>query len=411
MTMGLDGRLLFVLLIGMVILACTPAGENHATPVPLERYLEVELGRLEETYRLLDRFAPEIWPQWDNCHEIEVQIHFPNEVHMLVNPRASVEPGYERLQARNVHGKPVYINRDKELYNEPELPLVVGRGRGGLIIRIDLRQLELSGEEPERVSFVEKRLEQINEEETEFSIEPTGDSDGYILMLVHEHFHGFQAKHGPREGSVEGLREYEVNAEYATYSEIEGLALMNAYNQKERSEALEFLKDYHVARELKHELMPPEATEGEPYLALAEGLPTYVSLKMAMLVDKADYEPGIHHEEDPFFFDYEYVESYHENLMDKGMRFGAGWTFDKRGKYYLYGAYQCFLLDQFAPGWKQDFFRKKRTLDELTADLLDMSPVEKKAVASRLSGRYSYDELFAKHASVIKEKAKSKKGS
>jgi hypothetical protein len=69
------------------------------------------------------------------------------------------------------------------------------------------------------------------------------------------------------------------------------------------------------------------------------------------------------------------------------------------------------LLDRFAPGWKRDFFQKKGSLDELTADLLDMSPVEKKAVASRLSGRYSYDELFAKHASVIKEKAKSKKGS
>jgi hypothetical protein len=61
--------------------------------------------------------------------------------------------------------------------------------------------------------------------------------------------------------------------------------------------------------------------------------------------------------------------------------------------------------------WKQDFFQKKRNLDELTADLLDMSPVEKQAVASRLAVRYSYDELFAKHASVVKEKVKDKKGS
>lgn len=407
----MSGRQFLMLLLGVIALACAPVGQDRAPPLPLDRYIEIELGRLEETYRLLDRFAKEIWPQWDNYHDIEVRIRFPNEVHLLVNPLGPVEPAYERLLGRDVHGKDVYINREKKMPDGLELPLVVGRGRGGLTIRIDLRQLELSGEETERVSFVRNQLEHINDEETAFTIEPTGDSDSYILMLIHEHFHGFQAKHGPRVGSVEGLREFEVTSEYATYSEIEGLALMNAYHQEERLEALEYLKDYHVARELKHELMPPEATEGEPYLALAEGLATYVSLKMAMLVENADYKPQILRENDPLFFGFDYAGSYHENLMNKGMRFGAGWTLDKRGKYYLYGAYQCFLLDRFAPGWKEDFFPRRRSLDELTANLLDMSPVEKKAVASRLVGRYSYEELFAKHALVIKEKAESEKGS
>jgi hypothetical protein len=395
----------------MVVLICAPSRGGGVAPENLEHYLEIELERLEETYRLLDRFAKDIWPQWDNYHEIEVRVHFPNDVHLLVNPRSAVEKGYERFRGRAVHGKPILINREKELPTVPEPPLVVGRGRGGLTIRIDLRQLELPGEEPERVSFLEKQLEKIDEKETEFSIEPTGDSDSYILMLVHEHFHGYQAKHGPREGGVEGLQKFEVNAEYATYSHIEGLALMNAYNEKGRSEALEYLKDYLVTRELKHEFMPAEAAAGEPYYALVEGPPSYVNLKMAMLVEGADYEPGISRESDPFFFNYNYMKGYYENLLNKGMQFAAGWTLDKRGKYYIYGAYQCFLLDRFVPGWKRDFFQKKRNLDELTASFLNLSPEEKKTISNRLTTKYSYDDLYAKHDAVIKEKAKSKKGS
>ncbi len=114
------------------------------------------------------------------------------------------------------------------------------------------------------------------------------------------------------------------------------------------------------------------------------------------------YEPGISHAEDPYFYDFQYVDGYVSSLMEKGLHFAANWTLDKRGKYYLYGAYQCFLLDRFVPGWKKDFFKNKKNLDHITAEFLDLTEEQKVKIANRIQSKYGYDEIYAKHDAIIK---------
>lgn len=206
-----------------------------------------------------------------------------------------------------------------------------------------------------------------------------------------------------------GLNKFKINTEYAAYSSIEGLALKNAFSQKDHAKALEYLKDYIVAREIKQTYMPLEAVLDEQFLSVLEGTPSYSSLKMAMLIRDMAYKPQIHRQDDPFFFKFKFIDGYLENILEKGLLFAVGLTIDKRGKYYLYGAYQCFILDRFVPGWKQNFFRKKKNLDQLIANFLKLSPAQKKEIVNRLKTKYSFDDLYAKHDAIIKKRVQKEK--
>jgi len=226
-------------------------------------------------------------------------------------------------------------------------------------------------------------------------------------MYVHEHFHGHQTRFSQFQGALPGdalLRGFKVTAEYAAWSHIEGLALRRAYVESQDAAALDLLKDFVVAREIKHAYMPRGTAAAEARISLMEGLPSYVSLKTAMLLKDSTDKPGIDRAKDPFFYNYAYVDGYIDNIMRKGMDFAVSWTEDKRGKYYLYGAYQCFLLDRFAPGWNRGFLEKEMDLDAAMAALLKISGKEKEDIKGRLPARYGYDEILAFHENALKTK-------
>ena len=46
-------------------------------------------------------------------------------------------------------------------------------------------------------------------------------------------------------------------------------------------------------------------------------------------------------------------------------------------KCYSYGAYQCFALDRFFPGWNKGIYEKGLNLDQVTAARLKLSEKEK----------------------------------
>jgi hypothetical protein len=371
----------------------------------LESYIEIELNRLQETYSLLNRYAEEIWPGWDNFNEIAIHVKFPNNVQLLVTPHTEEAREHEQIQGRTIFGKSIFIDRKEKLAEEIQPPLFASRGRGGLLIRLEMDQPDLPPEQPERSEKLKSMLKALNDDSVAFNLVPQGDSDSHILMLIHEHFHGFQTQFKPLGAGVEGLEDFEVNAEYAAYSHIEGLALLQAFEENDKVKAQEYLKDFLVAREIKHTHMPPEAIPAEQFLSILEGTPSYASLKMALLIKQRSYTPVISRKVDPYFYNFEFVDGYFKNLMKKGLYFTIEWTLDKRGKYYLYGAYQCFLLDRFVPGWKQSFFQEKKNLDEMTADFLNLSVMEKEEITERVKTKYSFEDIYKLHKAVI-EKAK-----
>jgi hypothetical protein len=393
-------------LIGLIIIlsfSCREQGSVSAfSTAPLESYIEAELFRLEEAYRLLDRYSEELWPGWRDYVDIPVKVSFPNGVVLFVSPKSLDQRGFERIAGQTIFGKDVYINRQKRTSAEIQPPLFPKIGRGGELIELEMEQPDLAPLGAERSAALEARLRDESRPEAPFDLAPLGDSDSHILMYVHEHFHGHRARFGSLDIGI--LRDSDINAEYATWSHIEGLAMRRAYLESEDAAAREFLKDFIVAREIKHARLPAEAATAESYVSLIEGTATYVSLKTALLLRDADDKPGIDCAKDPFFYNYAYVDGYIDNIMRKGMDFAVSLTRDKRGKYYLYGAYQCFLLDRFAPGWKQGFLEKKKNLDTVMIDLLKLSSVEKEEVKQRLSTRYDYDKILAFHQNALKQK-------
>jgi hypothetical protein len=387
--------------------SCKDQGSRSGTPAaPLESYVEAELLRLEEAYRILDRFSEELWPGWTDYADIPVQVGFPNGVVLLVTPRAKSKPGFERLDGWTILGKACYISKPKQTTVEVRPPLFARMGRGGELIQLEMAEPDLPALEAERSAALEAQLEKAGQPDTPFNLAPHGDSDAHILMYVHEHFHGHQARvgrGGPRGPGDEAWRRFEADAEYASWSNVEGLALRRAYLESEDAAAREFLKDFVVARENKNAHMPAGAAP-EAYISAVEGTSTYVSFKTALLLGGSNYSPDIDRAKDPYFYKFAHVDGYIDNIMRKGMDFAVAWSQDTRSKYYLYGAYQCFLLDRFAPGWKRGFIEKAKSLDAAMADLLRLSSAEKEEIRQRLPTRYAYDEIFSFHENALKKK-------
>ena len=398
--------------IGVILVILSVSCQDRAPrpAAPLESYVEAELFRLEETYRILARHGEELWPGWKNYAKIPVKVNFPNGVVLLVTPQRDREPGFERIAGRKVFGKTVYVSRQNQTSVEVRPPLFAQRGRGGAAIELDMGQPDLPSPEAERAAALEEQLKEEGRPEAPFNLAPLGDSDSHILMSIHEHFHGHQSRFPRLQGALPGdalLRRFDVTAEYAAWSHIEGLALRRAYVESQDAAALEFLEDFVVARGIKRSLMPPGTAAAEARISLVEGTPTYVSLKTAMLLRDAGEKPGIDRSKDPFFFNYAYVDGYIDNIMRKGLEFAVSWTEDKRGKFYLYGAYQCFLLDRFAPGWKKGFLEKEKNLDSAMTALFRISEGEKETIKQRLPARYGFDEILAFHENALKSKKDS----
>ena len=393
----------------------------------LEPYIELELKRVEETYRLMDAYAQKIWPGWNNYTEIEFQVQYPNLVFLLIGPRDKVPADFELVPDRTFRGKKIYVNRKEELPVKIEPPLS-GGGGGGLTIRIHLQEGKIS--EAEAAGAIADNLVKKDP-----AFQPAASSDGEILLYVHEFFHGFQTRamperqagedirrimkeakekgvkpdlskvKMPRKRAVEPARDFDVNPEYSTYSNIEGLALRGALEAEKKAEAREYFKDYLAAREIKHsKYMTPGAALNEALTTVSEGTAVYSDTRMAMMIRDRKYKPAMNQADDPFFYGFRFMDQYIYSNTRKSIDFVLNDTLDTLGKCYTYGVYQCLVLDRLFPGWKKGFFESEKTLDEVTAEKLKLSDKEKAAVAERLKAKYDYDKLYAKHAAVIAER-------
>jgi len=374
---------------------CDHGSVSPTSAAPPEPYIEAELFRLEETYRILDRYSEALWPGWRDYADIPVQVDFPNGVVLLVTPQAVRQPGFKRLEGRVILGKAVFINTENRTTAEARPPLFAQRGRGGARIQLEMAQPDLPLPEAERSAALEALLKDKGRTDAPFDLAPRGDSDSHILMYVHEHFHGHQTRVQHRKLGDEGLRGFKVHVAYPDWSRVEGLALRRAYLEADDAASRECLKDFVVARAIKRGKISSAAAAAESHTADVEGPASYVSLKTALLLRDSEDRPGHDRAKDPYFYDFAYVDGYIDNIMRKGMDFATSMTRDDRGKCYFYGAYQCFLLDRFSPGWKRGFLEKGKDLDTMMADLLGLTSAEKEEIAHRLPVRYGGDEVFS----------------
>ncbi len=387
-------KVLIALAAALLTLTAAQAGPAQGQKaVKLEPYIEIELGRIAETYNLLDTYAREVWPGWDNYMNIQFKTQFPSLVFMLVNPQGDIPKGYELVEGRTVNGRKIYLNRTEELPGTLEPPLY-GGGQGDSEIRIHLQE-----------SPVGKELAKAaGDKDAILQIKKGSASENQILLYVHEFFHTFQQHAWCGWNLDEGDRRFAVNTEYSAFSEIEGLALKAAYEAKSKKEAREYLEDYITARDLKQTHMTPGAITNEKNTNLTEGLAVYAETRMAGLVRDKGIKPKLTAELDPYFLGYRFADEYVKDKVPGNMEYLMNMTLDNGLKYYTYGCLEAYVLDRLAPGWKKGFMQKETDTDAVVRRLLKLSDKKKAAIAERLKTRYPYDAIFAKHGKVIRDR-------
>ena len=398
------------IVVAAMLAVLAPAGGAGAqTKATLEPYLEIELQRLEETYAVLERFAGDVWPGWTNYLDPEFRVQFPNRVLLLVGPRAAVPDGYQLVEERTVHAKPVYINRKDELPVKVQPPLG-GGGGGGLTIRIRLQPF------PMRPGVTPPKDPAARGDKP---FEPRYDiSEQQILVYVHEFFHGFQTvaipgrapapkpaapspasqRSGPRDPDIV------VTLDYSTYSSVEALALEAAYAAPDAKQARERLSDYLVARHLKRRTMAPREIEFENQTQLSEGTARYSDTKTASLILAAGYGGNGRHEGDPAFSSWRGMRSYLDETLTGQIRYSGSSTLDTLSKYYVFGAHLCFILDRISPAWKTGFFESQKSLDQVVEETLKPTEADERRIAAGLEARYKVPAIRAKHKKVLDER-------
>ncbi len=384
-----------------VVLAAAVTALLFALPAPgqspggLPDYMRIDLKRLEETWNVLDQFAGRIWPGWKGYQDVPFRFKYPNGVQMLVG-HPSPTDGFEPVPGVEIRGKKVYLDRRQEIPLELKPPL---SGGGGIIPfgkdkPVQMVDLHMAPVAPERLKDGPGAAAAENVPEP-----PPFSGENQILINIHEIFHCFQGTvYRYRYGNLQ----YNTDTNFATYAEVEGLALENAYLEPEEADARGALGDFLAARLLKRRSMTASEQNQESEDDLMEGTAVYAET-MALELIKQGYTPQIGPGDDPSFRGFRDVGRYLRDKLDL-LKKNRSLTMDSRGKCYPFGCFQALFLTRFFPGWQAAFFQDGKFLDKVLEESLGLAPADKEALAAGLKDRYPLGEISNRHGLLIRER-------
>jgi len=376
-----------------LLLLALPSSAQSSGGLP--DYARIDLRRLEETWNLLDRFAERIWPGWKGYQDVPFRFNYPNGVQMLVG-HPSPTDGFELVPGVEVRGKKVYLDRRQEIPLELKPPL---SGGGGIIPfgkdkQVQMVDLHMSPVAPER----QKTAGRAPAGEKAPEVAPFS-SESQILVNIHEIFHCYQGTvYRYRFGNLQ----FNTDADYATYAEVEGLALENAYLEPEEAAVRGALKDFLAARMLKRKSMTELERSRESEDDLMEGTAVYAET-MALELIKQGYAPLIGAGDDPSYNGFRDVGRYLKDKLNT-LKNSRSETMDSRGKCYPFGCFQALLLTRLFPGWQATFFQDGTFLDQVLETRLGLTGAEKQTVAAGLKDRYPLGEISNRHGLLIRER-------
>lgn len=378
-------------------------GQRAKEEGPIDPVIETELKLIKEVHKLLDKFADKIWPGWDGYKTLDFILRFPNRDVVIVTENERLPSRFKTVAGEVISGKAVYIDRTKELRGRIGAAMSIG-GHGDIsgVTATLMSSLETAAGKPESIPAPDEKSPKSFDKDMRLT---------RMLIYVHEAYHSHQAKL-MIEASKAGLLkprgdmrpDFAANLEYSVYAELEGKALLKAYQEKDKAKALEFFKDALVAREIKHRAMPPGAAAADERTTQAEGTATYANLKMARLVEETGYRLEVPRDLPAVSEALGSIDEYIKKEGVSRLEEVAGVTLEIIQRPYIYGAFQCFLLDRFCPQWKNGFFEKDRTLDEVIAEFLPLSAEDKSRITERLQADSAFNEVRAKHSRVIQDR-------
>lgn len=171
-------------------------------------------------------------------------------------------------------------------------------------------------------------------------------------ILVHELFHGFQYVRGENRfpDEMKGLT-YPLSKENIELRNQERLNLYNALLEDNTVKKKQFLNAFVSLREQRLSKINDYLIY-ENLIETVEGPAWFVELKAYSEKSKVPYNSV--------------AQKYGKSLIDKYES-----TANIRGGCYRSGLFMCLLLDQFCPGWKEQFLGSEETIYDLIKRLPD----------------------------------------
>jgi hypothetical protein len=279
---------------------------------------------LQEALRLKQVLGDEVWP---GLGKAAVPVILYNDSYEFLIGSASPPPLPWIEVEGDVFSGQAYFRRPAE--NPQAFAVEIGEVWAGSMSTLD----RLAGKIPLKIS-----------------------PDFYVVLLLHEVFHAFQADEAParfrRAAALYAMeKDYPFkDPEFAKAWTSEGALLSAALRAKGQSEVLSatraFLENRRARRRLITSIIGISDYERE--MEWLEGLPKYAEIRF--------YELAAARAEDPSFADYR-----------QGLRH---WTWDfvrlekqlgvQQGdlRFYLSGMAQARILDRLSPDWKARFFKE-----------------------------------------------------
>jgi hypothetical protein len=410
------------------LLRCAKEGPAEAFPVKdwnsLDPQIRAEVDTLKEALAILDAYAGTIWPDWTEYRGLEFSLTFPNRTILVATTKERMPALYKKTTISIPGGRNVFIDNSKQIPGRLD-PLMTFHGHGDykgisifLMGQMDTGDAKSKSKGTGKGSVVMKQRKGGVPETTEIpsrSLDPKArklaeDEMRFsrMMMYVHEAFHVLQQlrlleadKKGIHRNPGAMDKDFIASLSFALHSELEGEALQKALDEKDDAKALEYFKDFFVARGLKLKEMAPTAAAFDSVRTLHEGTATYSDIKAAMLIRNAGLDRRASGESKAILDALTTASTYISKETTEAMNKLKGDTLDIHQRPYIYGAYWCLLLDRFYPSWKQGLFENNRYLDEVTQDFLKLTESDRAAIAERLKTDFEYEKIKARHAKVI----------
>jgi hypothetical protein len=379
LTVALVPVLLFHAGADLALAAPQSAPTSSAPPAPVLSPVVVnELKALEETYALLDAVAGMAWPGWSGYREIPFLFQFENNLQVLVGHPNPPAP-FQLVPAVKIGGHAVAadVSRMTALKLEPFLGGGGGPNNFGATA------------DGKPVYTVHISLRGARTDESASRDAAPSRTEEKVLIYLHELFHCYQrGVIEPRFGNLQ----FNPDAEYATWSQIEGIALERAYREADPARARERIKEFVTARALKRAFMTTDQQGEESADDVREGTATYVMLRALEIIKAGGFQPRLTSAEDPFYHGFadagRMIDEYVERLAEK-----AAVHPDPKMKCYDYGCFQCALSERYVPGW-QRMVQQGTPMDGVLAREIPVTEAERPGVERRLRTDYPYEQIL-----------------
>jgi hypothetical protein len=331
----------WIMLLTMLLLgACggptatvTPTATSSVTATPRSA---PEFAEAAEAWKLLSTYGDPVWPGW-GAARIPLLIR-SGEYDLLVG-HPSPPPGFDLLPDVSVADQPVY----RYMGHLVPVPAATAWQVDGV----------WSVAVPTREEFQQAIDAQLGKGVVNL------DAPNYVRAIVHEAFHAYAmtAIEGDVPNFGTDVDEGKMIQQLAALPDLdkqqaaEGQALVNALQATDQQGAREAAARFLKLRQTRRAGQDPKTAAYEQTTEWIEGLARYAEIALMLHANQASNaitDPAAAEIWQPFL----------DQLADP-----AASPDGFRGRYYLLGAGQAFLLDRLMPDWKTQVLNEKQALE------------------------------------------------